>query len=164
VGRGRSTPYSGPAPYRPAGRRGAGWAEGTGWAGAAALLGGAGLAALWVARRFQRVSVTGLSMAPALQAGDRLLVWRTSAVRPGDIVAAHDPRDPSRTLLKRAGEPRAGHVWLEGDDPEHSTDSRHFGPVPIGLVQGRAVYRYFPPARAGRLNKEVPGAARRVRG
>jgi len=32
-----------------------------------------------------------------------------------------------------------------------SRDSRHFGPVPRGLVVGRVVYRYLPGARRGRL-------------
>jgi hypothetical protein len=38
-----------------------------------------------------------------------------------------------------------------GDNEKHSTDSRHFGPVPPALVRGKAVYRYAPPTRAGRL-------------
>ena len=31
-----------------------------------------------------------------------------------------------------------GHVWLLGDNPDCSKDSRHFGPVPYGLIRGRA--------------------------
>lgn len=31
-----------------------------------------------------------------------------------------------------------GHVWLEGDNPLNSTDSRQYGPVPWALLQGRA--------------------------
>jgi Signal peptidase, peptidase S26 len=30
-----------------------------------------------------------------------------------------------------------GHLWIEGDNAAHSIDSRTFGPLPIGLVQGR---------------------------
>ena len=31
-----------------------------------------------------------------------------------------------------------GHVWLQGDNSLNSTDSRHYGPVPYALVEGRA--------------------------
>lgn len=37
-----------------------------------------------------------------------------------------------------------GHVWLEGDNSENSIDSRTYGPVPMGLIQSRAVYRLYP--------------------
>ena len=122
--------------------------------------------ALWWARhRLERVAVSGASMEPALQAGDRLVIWKTSAVRPGDIVTASDPRQPGRTVLKRARTVGAEDVWLLGDNPPYSTDSRHFGPVPIGSVQGKVVYRYAPSARAGRIsNKEALDAGGRVRG
>ena len=34
-----------------------------------------------------------------------------------------------------------GHVWLEGDNPLNSTDSRQYGPVPWALLQGRALVK-----------------------
>lgn len=37
-----------------------------------------------------------------------------------------------------------GHVWLEGDNSENSIDSRTYGPVPIGLIQSRAILRLHP--------------------
>ena len=73
-------------------------------------------------------------------------------MRPGDIVAASDPRQPARSVLKRVIEVGREGVVLLGDNPEHSTDSREFGPVPITSVQGKAIYRYAPPARAGKLS------------
>ncbi len=36
------------------------------------------------------------------------------------------------------------HVWLEGDNPLYSTDSRHFGPLPIAALRGRVVLRVWP--------------------
>ncbi len=36
------------------------------------------------------------------------------------------------------------HVWLEGDNPLHSTDSRHYGPIPESALRGRVVRRLWP--------------------
>jgi nickel-type superoxide dismutase maturation protease len=104
----------------------------------------------------RRVAVHGHSMRPALESGDRLLVvglpwWRP---RPGDVVAVVDPRDGDHVLVKRvaAVDPDSGRVTVLGDAPEASTDSRVFGAVAPGLVLGRAVYRYWPESRRGRLH------------
>ena len=94
-------------------------------------------------------------MAPALQPGDRILVWKTTSVRRGDIVAAPDPRLPARSVLKRVGDVTDEGLLLLGDNPEHSTDSRQWGLVPIASVQGKAVYRYAPPGRVGRLPRRA---------
>jgi len=34
-----------------------------------------------------------------------------------------------------------GHVWLEGDNLENSSDSRTYGPVPYGLLRSRVLYK-----------------------
>ncbi|MGH9155251.1 MAG: nickel-type superoxide dismutase maturation protease [Acidimicrobiales bacterium] len=101
------------------------------------------------ARRLERVEVTGDSMGPALVAGDRLLVVRGSRARPGQVVTVADPRRPERLLVKRVASRSAAGVVVSGDNPAASTDSRQFGPVL--RVRGRAVYRYHPRHRAGRL-------------
>jgi nickel-type superoxide dismutase maturation protease len=109
-------------------------------------------AALVATLRPRRVEVIGESMLPALRPGDRLLLLRLP-VRPGDVVAVIDPREPRRTLVKRlAGldAPGGGYVVL-GDNPRASTDSGDFGPVAPRLLRGRAVYRYAPPEHRGRL-------------
>ncbi|KAL3808563.1 hypothetical protein ACHAXA_001068 [Cyclostephanos tholiformis] len=36
------------------------------------------------------------------------------------------------------------HVWVEGDNPTHSTDSRHYGPLPESSLRGRIVLRLWP--------------------
>ncbi|OBA26826.1 LexA/Signal peptidase [Hanseniaspora valbyensis NRRL Y-1626] len=33
-----------------------------------------------------------------------------------------------------------GHVWLGGDNTEFSVDSRNYGFVPIGLIEGKVIY------------------------
>ena len=97
----------------------------------------------------RRVEVQGDSMRPTLLAGDRLLVLRAGRVRPGDLVVFADPRQPRRRMVKRVAAVDDGGVTVTGDNAEHSTDSRLFGPV--GAVEGRPVYRYHPPGRVGRL-------------
>ncbi len=110
----------------------------------------------------RRVVVEGESMRPALAPGDRLLVVRVPPwvrLAPGAVVAAPDPRDRRRLLVKRvaAVEP-GGRVVLHGDNPGASTDSRTFGPLARRAVWGVAWYRYAPPERAGRLRQlERPG-------
>ena len=99
----------------------------------------------------RRVQVSGHSMRPALEAGDRLLVVRSRRLRAGDIVAVPDPREPTRIVVKRVGTVGPEGVTVLGDDPDASTDSRTFGPVRPDLVQGRAVYRYWPGERRGRI-------------
>jgi len=113
-----------------------------------AVIGGLG-------RSVRRVEVVGRSMAPTFLPGDRLVVLtRPFAPRSwpvGTVVAVVDPRDPSRTLVKRvaAVDRTTGRLDVRGDDPGASTDSRAFGPVPSSSVVGRVVYRYAPAGRTG---------------
>jgi nickel-type superoxide dismutase maturation protease len=125
--------------------------------GAAALVQRAGL---------DRVEVVGESMVPTLLPGDRLLVARTSRVRAGDLVVVADPRVGDRDLVKRVVWTGAGVggrlvVWVEGDNPEASTDSRALGPLPRDLIRERVIWRYGPVARAGKVDGRGRYRARR---
>ncbi|CDR88095.1 related to IMP1-protease, mitochondrial [Sporisorium scitamineum] len=40
-----------------------------------------------------------------------------------------------------------GHVWLAGENMANSTDSRHYGPVPLGMVRGKVLARVSPNPR-----------------
>jgi nickel-type superoxide dismutase maturation protease len=126
--------------------------------GAAAGVG----AALLALRRLDAVEVTGVSMAPALLPGDRLLVESLSyalrAPRPGDIVLAPDPRQPDRELIKRVDAVGPAGIRLRGDHPAASTDSRAFGAVPTDTVRWRVALRYWPPLRFGGIGSAT-GAA-----
>ena len=108
------------------------------------------LALVLSARRLVRVEVSGHSMAPQLRPGDRVVALRGLPVRPGDVVAAIDPRDRSRLLVKRVAAVRPDRsLVLAGDNAVASTDSRSFGSVPAPLVRGRVVWRYLPRDRRG---------------
>ena len=96
---------------------------------------------------FARFRVEGDSMAPALSPGERVFVNRTaywlSKPRSGDLVVVRDPRHRERLLLKRIDGPSDGDGWLVlGDNPQASTDSRQFGPVPKRNIVGRVWFRY----------------------
>jgi nickel-type superoxide dismutase maturation protease len=100
-------------------------------------------------RLFRRVRVAGDSMLPAFRAGDRLVCGPPAWIRPGTVVAVKDPRAPDRLMVKRVH--AVGPTWIEvrGDNPQASTDTRQFGPVPRSRLVGRIVYRYGPPGRTG---------------
>lgn len=84
----------------------------------------------------------------------------------GDVVVVRSPEDPKCLLCKRiaalSGErvrteteeevkiPK-GHVWLLGDNPNWSKDSRHFGAVPYGLIRGRAWFKVWPLTEFGKI-------------
>lgn len=106
-------------------------------------------AALW--RSVRRVEVVGESMLPALRPGDRLLVLRPARARPGDVVAVTDPRQASRTMVKRVAARGPAGVTVLGDNAAASTDSRQLGPLAPAAVRGKVFYRYFPSGRRGRV-------------
>ncbi len=123
-----------------------------------------------VRRRVVVVQVSGLSMAPTVQHGDRLVVRRAPGerLRVGAIVVIDEPGpcrpgrpETPRWVVKRvvavpgdpvpaalAGAMRGhpgtvppGHLLLLGDNAEHSRDSRHFGPARTDRVLGVVLRR-----------------------
>jgi signal peptidase I len=128
----------------------------TGWlaaaGGAAAATVAVGFLGWRASRHLDAVEVTGRSMTPTLQPGDRLLVetWTYQRRPPkvGEVVLVPDPRTPSRELIKRVAAVDDGRVALRGDAAK-STDSRRFGTIPLTDVRARAALRYWPPAKVG---------------
>lgn len=47
-----------------------------------------------------------------------------------------------------------GHVWVEGDFPPLSVDSRQYGPIPADSIRGRVVMRLWPLWREKRVTGE----------
>ncbi|XP_037482663.1 mitochondrial inner membrane protease subunit 2-like isoform X2 [Triticum dicoccoides] len=94
----------------------------------------------------------------------------------GEVVVFLSPADHrSRTIKRLIGLPGDwisvpdkeeirqipdGHCWVEGDNGSASWDSRSYGPVPLGLVQGRVTHVVWPPGKMGRVDKRVPPEGR----
>jgi nickel-type superoxide dismutase maturation protease len=98
----------------------------------------------WVVAR-----ITGPSMSPTVRHGDRLLVRRLppgARPGPGAVVLARFPARPELLVVKRVRGAVEDGVWVEGDNPLATDDSRSFGPA---VAVGRAVLRLWP--RPGRL-------------
>ena len=120
-------------------------------------------------RFWQRVT-TGISVGDVVvvQHPDRIgTVCKRVRGLPGDIVTKDTTTSNSLLLSKRQKyqqeqqrrqhhHPRLqrrrsallvvpdGHVWLEGDNPSNSTDSRTYGPIPANLIVGRVLLRLWP--------------------
>ncbi|KAI4969074.1 hypothetical protein ZWY2020_046404 [Hordeum vulgare] len=71
---------------------------------------------------------------------------------PGDWISVRDKEE-----IRKIPE---GHCWVEGDNGSASWDSRSYGPVPLGLVQGRVTHVVWPPGKMGRVDKKVPPEGR----
>jgi nickel-type superoxide dismutase maturation protease len=89
--------------------------------------------------------VAGTSMQPQLYDGDCVVIRRGSRARIGDVVLARRPDRISLLVVKRVREVLSdGDVWLAGDNPAASDDSRLFGPVSRDAIEGRVLWRYRP--------------------
>ncbi|XP_030514184.1 mitochondrial inner membrane protease subunit 1-like isoform X2 [Rhodamnia argentea] len=121
----------------------------------------------------------GPSMLPTLNStGDLVLVERVSTwlgkVGRGDMVLLRSSEDPRKTLIKRIVgvegdtvtylvDPKYsdasrtcvvpwGNVWVQGDYIYNSRDSRTFGAVSYGLVEGKLFWRIWPLKSFGSLH------------
>jgi signal peptidase I len=119
-------------------------------------------AAVLLVTRFVAVpwAVSGVSMSPTLEPGDRVIVdlwsYRRRGPRPGEVALFDGPGGVP--MVKRVsgpatppGDPDEAHWDVVGDNPGASVDSRAFGPVPRHRFRGRVVFRYWPPSRAGSI-------------
>ena len=83
-------------------------------------------------------------MQPTLEPGDRVLVrrlGRKSTPSLGSVVVAWHPQRSKLRLIKRLSRLESTGLWLLGDNPTESTDSRQLGAVPTNLLIGEVVGR-----------------------
>jgi signal peptidase I len=88
--------------------------------------------------------VSGPSMVPALRDGDRVLVWLSPRpARPGRVVLVGLPDRPLSVKRLTRRDPRTG-IWVEGDNPFGSTDSRQLGWLGADALRGVVLVRVWP--------------------
>lgn len=75
-------------------------------------------------------------MHPALYEGQLLVGWRWAGPKTGRVVVAHN----GRPLVKRVASVDGQKIWLLGDNPDASTDSRQFGYVQRQQVEAVIVW------------------------
>lgn len=103
--------------------------------------------------RYRIYAVPTRSMTPAIEPGDRIVVdtWARVPVV-GDVVLADGP---TGYIVKRVADgTTADRVYLLGDNPDVSLDSRMTGTISAGLIRGRVVALAYPdpaflPGRGG---------------
>lgn len=86
--------------------------------------------------------VAGNSMLPRFQPGDIVLAWRWGRCRPGQVVVV---KTPERLIIKRLAKITTDGLWLSGDNPAASTDSRQHGNYPDAWLVGRVITKLSAP-------------------
>ncbi|KAJ7783461.1 peptidase S24/S26A/S26B/S26C [Mycena maculata] len=118
-------------------------------------------------------TMSGPSMLPTLANEGEVVVenrwsirFNPSSIQRGDLLTLRSPLDRTRVICKRViGFPGdvicvdptglkapstehvvvpKGHIWITGDNAAYSRDSRDYGPVSMGLIQGRLYARILP--------------------
>jgi SOS-response transcriptional repressor LexA len=76
-------------------------------------------------------------MAPTLREGQIVVGRRTNQLEPGDVViVSHDGIEKIKRIERRQGEL----IYLLGDNPSASTDSRNFGWVQAQAIVAKVVW------------------------
>jgi mitochondrial inner membrane protease subunit 1 len=116
---------------------------------------------------------------PVSQWNDIKLTWRQawehfcSPISVGDVVVSQNPNRPGTICKRVVGLPgdqvillNGGmilvpdhHVWLEGDNPSNSMDSRQSGPIPMAMLRGRTVARVWPLRAVAWMRRGAPPTA-----
>ena len=97
---------------------------------------------------------------PNLSLASKLYIALLSPLSVGDVVVVQHPLRKGNVCKRILGLPGDqvlythgrtqlqivpdGHMWLEGDNPSNSSDSRVYGMVPANLILGRVVCRLWP--------------------
>lgn len=119
------------------------------------------------------IQMDGPSMLPTLANEGEIVVedrwslrFNPDSLQRGDLITLRSPLDRTRIVCKRVigfpgdvicvdptGEKAPstehvvvpkGHIWVMGDNAAYSRDSRQYGPVSMGLIQGKLYARVTP--------------------
>ncbi len=97
----------------------------------------------WLAGRLRRYRIEGDSMVPTLKPGDEVLVKPHRYVRSyqeGDCVCFYRPDKPGLLCVKRIQQVfDQSSFEVMGDNKACSTDSRHFGHLPLRCLIGQVI-------------------------
>jgi type IV secretory pathway protease TraF len=76
-------------------------------------------------------------MVPVLPPGTLVVGIFSSKYKPGDVVIIHHD---GKEKIKRISEIKDSQIFVLGDHPESSTDSRHFGWIDVENIQVKVRY------------------------
>lgn len=88
---------------------------------------------------FAHFEISGPSMLPTFQPGDRVLVWRWGTVRQGDTVIFSKN---GMTMVKRAVSKNGDRWIMKGDNWRESSDSGDFGEIKEEEMVGKVILKY----------------------
>ena len=102
---------------------------------------------LWLIRQRKRFQVQGNSMLPLLKANEEILVaskaYINSLPSVGDIVVLEHPQNSQLIIVKRiAAIDCDNNCFLLGDNPNESSDSRHWGTIKSSDLIGKVTSRF----------------------
>lgn len=81
--------------------------------------------------------VSGDSMLPKLKNGQIVLAVKTVTPQIGDvIIIAHNGLEK----IKRLAKTKQNEIYILGDNPERSTDSRTLGWLPKAIIKARVIW------------------------
>ena len=82
--------------------------------------------------------VVGDSMKPTLRDGQIIFAHHVRSFKPGQVVVAHVG---TREVIKRITDiDHKGQVYIEGDNPHQSTDSRQYGKIVDTNIAGVVIW------------------------
>ena len=91
--------------------------------------------------RRRRFIIEGLSMEPTLSPGKWVFVedgyYNLHSPKIDDLVLLEHPQKPGLVMVKRITQINGDEIKVMGDNPQYSTDSRHFGSIKVSVLKAK---------------------------